>query len=107
MFSPMGTFMTELYPTRCAASARASATTSAAASARCSRRSSVPQRVDGLGEAIAVFGISAYALMVVSIAFLPETAGRSLTDPELTATADSQRPAFEAATPGITSRPLA
>ncbi len=108
MFSPMGPYMTELYPTRMRGTGQGFCYNFGRGIGAL-----FPGLVGwlsasmGLGEAIAVFGISAYALMVVSIAFLPETAGRSLTDPEPTATADSQRPAFEGATPAITGRPLA
>jgi hypothetical protein len=36
--------------------------------------------VIGLGNAIAVFGIAAYAVMLIAIVFLPETVGRPLPD---------------------------
>ena len=79
MFSPMGSFMTELYPTAvrgvgqgfCYNAGRGIGALFPAAVGFLAAQF-------GLGLAIAVFSIAAYGLMIVALMLLPETHGRSL-----------------------------
>ena len=79
MFSPMGSFMTELYPTAvrgvgqgfCYKAGRGIGALFPAAVGFLAGRL-------GLGAAIAVFSLGAYGLMIVALFLLPETRGRSL-----------------------------
>jgi len=79
MFSPMGSFMTELYPTAvrgvgqgfCYNAGRGIGALFPALVGFLSARL-------GLGPAIAVFSLGAYAIMIAALLMLPETRGRSL-----------------------------
>ena len=79
MFSPMGAFMTELYPTAvrgvgqgfCYNAGRGIGALFPAAVGFLAGRL-------GLGLAIAVFSLGAYGVMIVALLLLPETRGRSL-----------------------------
>ncbi|HTI81618.1 MAG TPA: MFS transporter, partial [Acetobacteraceae bacterium] len=79
MFSPMGTFMTELYPTAvrgvgqgfCYNAGRGIGALFPAFVGFLSGRL-------GLGTAIAIFSLGAYGVMIVALMLLPETRGRSL-----------------------------
>jgi MFS family permease len=79
MFSPMGTFMTELYPTSvrgvgqgfCYNAGRGIGALFPALVGFLSGRL-------GLGTAIAIFSLVAYGIMIVALVLLPETRGRSL-----------------------------
>jgi MFS family permease len=79
MFSPMGSFMTELYPTAvrgvgqgfCYNAGRGIGALFPALVGFLSTRL-------GLGGAIAVFSLGAYGIMIVALLLLPETRGRSL-----------------------------
>ncbi len=79
MFSPMGTFMTELYPTSvrgvgqgfCYNAGRGIGALFPAFVGFLSGRL-------GLGTAIAIFSLGAYGIMIVALVLLPETRGRSL-----------------------------
>jgi MFS family permease len=83
MFSPMGTFMTELYPTAvrgvgqgfCYNAGRGIGALFPAAVGYLAG-------AFGLGLAIAVFSIGAYGVMIVALFLLPETRGRSLSSLE-------------------------
>jgi MFS family permease len=79
MFSPMGPYMTELFPTRIRAAGQGFCYNfgrgiGALFPALVGKLTAVV----GLGEAIAIFGLAAYGLMMVAILFLPETLGRPL-----------------------------
>jgi MFS family permease len=79
MFSPMGTFMTELYPTAvrgvgqgfCYNAGRGIGALFPAFVGFLSGRL-------GLGTAIAIFSLGAYGVMIIALLLLPETRGRSL-----------------------------
>ena len=79
MFSPMGTIMTELYPTSvrgvgqgfCYNAGRGIGALFPALVGFLSGRL-------GLGAAIAIFSLGAYGIMIVALLLLPETRGRSL-----------------------------
>jgi MFS family permease len=79
MFSPMGTFMTELYPTAvrgvgqgfCYNAGRGIGALFPAFVGYLSGRL-------GLGLAIAIFSLGAYGVMIIALFLLPETRGRSL-----------------------------
>src|SRR6185437_13128828 len=79
MFSPMGTFMTELYPTAvrgvgqgfCYNAGRGIGALFPAFVGFLSGRL-------GLGTAIAIFSLGAYGVMFIALLMLPETRGRSL-----------------------------
>lgn len=79
MFSPMGTFMTELYPTAvrgvgqgfCYNAGRGIGALFPAAVGFLAAQL-------GLGVAIAIFSLGAYGVMIVALLLLPETRGRSL-----------------------------
>jgi MFS family permease len=79
MFSPMGTFMTELYPTAvrgvgqgfCYNAGRGIGALFPALVGFLSGEL-------GLGRAIAVFSLGAYGVMIVALLLLPETRGRAL-----------------------------
>ncbi len=87
MFSPMGSFMTELYPTAvrgvgqgfCYNAGRGIGALFPAAVGFLAGQI-------GLGMAIAVFNLSAYGLMIVALLLLPDTRGRSLASLEQPAT---------------------
>ena len=87
MFSPMGSFMTELFPTQvrgvgqgfCYNAGRGIGALFPALVGFLSTRL-------GLGPAIAIFSLVAYGLMIVALLTLPETRGRSLASMEQTAT---------------------
>jgi MFS family permease len=86
MFSPMGSFMTELYPTAvrgvgqgfCYNAGRGIGALFPAFVGFLSGRL-------GLGAAIGIFSVFAYGLMIVALLLLPETRGRSLLSLERTA----------------------
>ena len=86
MFSPMGSFMTELYPTAvrgtgqgfCYNAGRGIGALFPALVGFLATRL-------GLGPAIAVFSLTAYGIMIVALLLLPETRGRSLLSLEQTA----------------------
>src|SRR3954452_11784682 len=79
MFSPMGSFMTELYPTAvrgvgqgfCYNAGRGIGALFPALVGYLATRL-------GLGPAIAIFSLAAYGIMIVALLLLPETRGRSL-----------------------------
>ena len=79
MFSPMGTFMTELYPTAvrgvgqgfCYNAGRGIGALFPALVGFLSGRL-------GLGTAIAIFSLGAYGVMIIALLLLPETRGRTL-----------------------------
>jgi MFS family permease len=79
MFSPMGTFMTELYPTAvrgvgqgfCYNAGRGIGALFPALVGFLSGKL-------GLGQAIAVFSLGAYGVMIIALLLLPETRGRAL-----------------------------
>ena len=79
MFSPMGTFMTELYPTAvrgvgqgfCYNAGRGIGALFPALVGFLAGRL-------GLGCAIAIFSLAAYGVMIIALLLLPETRGRSL-----------------------------
>jgi MFS family permease len=79
MFSPMGSFMTELFPTRVRGTAQGFCY-----NAGRGLGALFPALVGflaeqmTLGPAIAVFAAAAYALMILGLLMLPETRGRSL-----------------------------
>jgi MFS family permease len=81
MFSPMGSFMTELFPTPVRGAAQGFCY-------NCGRGIGAffPALVGflaakfGLGPAIAVFSVVGYGLMIVALLMLPETRGRSLVE---------------------------
>jgi MFS family permease len=87
MFSPMGSFMTELYPTAvrgvgqgfCYNAGRGIGALFPAAVGFLAGQL-------GLGLAIAIFSIGAYGVMIVALVLLPETRGRSLASLEQGAT---------------------
>jgi MFS family permease len=79
MFSPMGPYMTELFPTRIRATGQGFCYNfgrgiGALFPALVGRLTAEV----GLGNAIAIFGVGAYAVMILAILTLPETMGRSL-----------------------------
>ncbi|HEY4299099.1 MAG TPA: MFS transporter [Paraburkholderia sp.] len=79
MFSPMGPYMTELFPTRIRCAGQGFCYNfgrgiGALFPALVGKLTTVM----GLGNAIATFGIAAYALMLLAVVFLPETRGRPL-----------------------------
>jgi hypothetical protein len=86
MFSPMGPFMTELYPTAvrgvgqgfCYNAGRGIGALFPAAVGFLAGQF-------GLGLAIAVFSLGAYGVMIVALLLLPETRGRSLASLEQSA----------------------
>ena len=86
LFAPMGPFMTELFPTAvrgvgqgfCYNAGRGIGAVFPALVGFFTERL-------GMGPAIAVFGLSAYAVMIVALLLLPETRGRSLASLEGTA----------------------
>ncbi|MGH7040918.1 MAG: MFS transporter [Acetobacteraceae bacterium] len=83
MFSPMGTFMTELYPT-----AVRGAGQGFCYNAGRGIGALFPTFVGflsvrmGLGPAIAIFSLVAYGIMILALLMLPETRGRPLADLE-------------------------
>ena len=90
MFSAMGPFMTEMYPTAvrgvgqgfCYSAGRAAGALFPAMIGFLADRL-------GLGPAIALFGFAACALMLAALAMLPETAGRALDNAPLPEPADA------------------
>ncbi|EIF34497.1 arabinose efflux permease family protein [Burkholderia sp. Ch1-1] len=83
MFSPMGPYMTELFPTRIRGAGQGfcynfGRGVGALFPAMVGKLTAVM----GLGNAIATFGIAAYALMLLAVLLLPETLGRPLPEEE-------------------------
>ncbi|NKJ48513.1 MFS transporter [Burkholderia sp. SG-MS1] len=79
MFSPMGPYMTELFPTRIRGAGQGFCYNfgrgiGALFPALVGKLTTVM----GLGNAIAIFGIAAYAVMLLAVVLLPETLGRPL-----------------------------
>lgn len=99
MFSPMGPYMTELYPTRVRGTGQGFCYNfGRGIGALFPGLVGILSQSVGLGEAIAIFGISAYGLMIVAIAFLPETAGSALVDEGPVDTAAVEHPPIGART---------
>jgi sugar phosphate permease len=79
MFSPMGSFMTELYPTAVRGTGQGFCYNAGRGIGAL-----FPAMVGflatklGLTVAIAIFSLSAYGIMIVALLMLPETRGRSL-----------------------------
>jgi MFS family permease len=81
MLSPMGPFMTELFPTRMRAAGQGFCYNfGAAVGAIFPALVGALSSVMGMGNAIVVFGVAGYSLMVIGILMLPETLGRPLMD---------------------------
>jgi MFS family permease len=83
MFSPMGPYMTELFPTRIRATGQGFCYNfgrgiGALFPAMVGKLTAVM----GLGNAIATFGIAAYVVMLIAVVLLPETLGRPLPEEE-------------------------
>jgi MFS family permease len=76
MFSPMGSFMTELYPT---------AVRGVGQGFCYNAGRGIGALFPALTVAIAVFSLAAYGVMIVALLLLPETRGRSLMSLEETA----------------------
>jgi MFS family permease len=81
MFSPMGPYMTELYPTSVRATGQGFCYNFGRGIGALfpALVGSLIAKI-GMAEAIAFFGIGAYALMLVAVWLLPETVGRALPD---------------------------
>ena len=86
MFSPMGPYMTELFPTRIRAAGQGFCYNfGRGVGALFPALVGKLTAVIGLGNAIAAFGIAAYAVMLLAVLLLPETLGRPLPEePEAT-----------------------
>ena len=83
MFSPMGPFMSELFPTRIRATGQGFCYNfGRGIGALFPALVGILTNQVGLANAIAIFGVSAYVLMILAILTLPETLGRSLPDDE-------------------------
>jgi MFS family permease len=100
MFSPMGPYMTELFPTRMRAAGQGFCYNfgrgiGALFPALVGKLTSVL----GLGNAIAVFGIAAYVVMLFAVVLLPETLGKPLLDDTAEPPANLQDATPEAAIP--------
>jgi MFS family permease len=81
MFSPMGPYMTELFPTRIRAAGQGFCYNfGRGIGALFPALTGLLTHVMGLGNAIAVFGIAAYVVMLAAVVLLPETLGRPLPD---------------------------
>ena len=81
MFSPMGSFMTELFPTAVRGAAQGFCYNAGRGIGAFfpALVGFLPRRL-GLGPAIAVFSFVGYGLMIVALLMLPETRGRSLVE---------------------------
>jgi MFS family permease len=83
MFSPMGPYMTELFPTRIRGAGQGFCYNfGRGIGALFPAMVGKLTVVMGLGNAIATFGIAAYALMLLAVLLLPETLGRPLPEEE-------------------------
>jgi MFS family permease len=79
VFSPVGAFFTELFPSRLRGSGQGfSYNFGRAVGALFPALVGYLSAAMSLGHAIATFAVSAYALMIVAVALLPETKGREL-----------------------------
>jgi sugar phosphate permease len=79
VFSPVGAFFTELFPSRLRGSGQGfSYNFGRAVGALFPALVGYLSATMSLGHAIAAFAVSAYALMIVAVALLPETKGREL-----------------------------
>ena len=79
-FSPMGSFFTELFPTRFRASGQGfSYNLGRGVGALFPTLVGYVSAHISLGQAIALFAAAAYALMIIGVLMLPETRGRELT----------------------------
>jgi MFS family permease len=79
IFSPVGAFFTELFPSRLRGSGQGfSYNFGRALGALFPALVGYLSATMSLGHAIATFAVSAYALMIVAVALLPETKGREL-----------------------------
>jgi MFS family permease len=79
MFSPMGPYMTELFPTHIRGAGQGFCYNfGRGIGALFPGLVGALSLVLGLGNAIAVFGVAAYAVMLIVLLFLPETLGRPL-----------------------------
>lgn len=94
MFSPMGPYMTELFPTRVRATGQGFCYNFGRGIGAL-----FPALVGkltvgvGLANAIAIFGVGAYAVMLLAILTLPETLGRSLPEDEVAGRTDADNEA--------------
>jgi MFS family permease len=86
MFSPMGPFMTELYPTAVRGTGQGFCYNAGRGIGALfpALVGFLAQRL-GLGSAIAIFSLAAYGIMIVALLLLPETRGRSLASLETAA----------------------
>jgi MFS family permease len=79
VFSPIGAFFTELFPNRLRGSGQGfSYSFGRALGAIFPTLVGYLSTTMSLDHAIGVFAVSAYALMIVAVVFLPETRGRDL-----------------------------
>ena len=79
VFSPIGAFFTEIFPSRVRGSGQGfSYNFGRALGALFPALVGYLSATMSLGHAIAIFAVSAYALMIVAVALLPETKGREL-----------------------------
>jgi MFS family permease len=80
VFSPVGAFFTELFPSRVRASGQGfSYNVGRALGALFPTLVGYLSRTVSLGFAIAIFAMSAYLLLIAAVALLPETRGKDLT----------------------------
>jgi hypothetical protein len=81
MFSPMGPYLTELFPAAIRGTAQGFCYNfGRGVGALFPGVIGLLGSLFPLGKAIVLFGVGAYAIMLVSVALLPETAGRRLDD---------------------------
>jgi fucose permease len=79
VFSPIGAFFTELFPSRVRGSGQGfSYNVGRAIGALFPTLVGYLSRTTSLGHAIAIFGVSAYLVMILAVALLPETRGKEL-----------------------------